>query len=596
MSNGVTSGEAAPSRLRADEPTLARYAGGIGWGLVVVGLVGVLANRWFETPRLLVPSQGAGWLFVLVGLTLAIVHAAMETDEFLRRVLGLVGAAMLVGGIFWGAGSITKEKSWALGLIPAVPGLFLIALHIRREQDEGIRRPALLGLGIAGLLLCAVGVGGTIIWPQWLPARLSMALVFGFVLMLMYLGFAGVANDFARTAAQILGAIGGVGFIYAFLRAAIPDIVHDWRDASNAQQVVLAACAAGLTLLLLGLVAIFVLGKPPEGGAPTDQTRSMARWGRIGALIGIFLLLMGALRYLAPGMLANSSWGVDAPRPYLVPTGFVLMGVGLIYGFMALGFLSENPLVVLTRRELMAYFVSPIAYCVMAGFVLMAAQAYFIFVDRLQEAADAQAQTPEPIVQGYVISFLQVVAVMVAVSLVTMRLFAEEKRSGTLEVLMTAPVGDVVIVLSKFLAVWMFFLLLWVPWWTFLLALRLEGGQEFDSRPMIGFLLTLVACSAAFMAMGMFFSSLTRDQIISAALTFLGMALLVGAFFVEKDIKTTDSLRIAAKAILRAVSFIHTWIEATEGKVYVRDIVCQFCIAIFFLFATVKVLEFRRWS
>src|SRR5690242_17457854 len=132
MSNGPIRGETAPSKLRTDEPTLARYAGGIGWGLVVVGVVGIIANRTFETPRLLVPSEGWGWMFVLIGLTAAMVHAAVETDQFLRRALGIAGALLVVGGVIWGALLATKGKSWAIGLIPVVPGFFLVALHIRK--------------------------------------------------------------------------------------------------------------------------------------------------------------------------------------------------------------------------------------------------------------------------------------------------------------------------------------------------------------------------------------------------------------------------------------------------------------------------------
>src|ERR1051326_2922399 len=92
-----SSAESAPSQLRGGEPILARYAGGLGWGLVVVGVVAVLANRWAESPRF-VPT-GWGWLFVVVGVVLALVHSAVETDLLLRRVLGLVGAALVVAGV-----------------------------------------------------------------------------------------------------------------------------------------------------------------------------------------------------------------------------------------------------------------------------------------------------------------------------------------------------------------------------------------------------------------------------------------------------------------------------------------------------------------
>jgi ABC-2 type transport system permease protein len=589
--NGPTLAETAPSRLHADEPTLARYVGGIGWGVVVVGLAIVTANRMAPTPRFF--SEGWGWLFLIAGIVMALVHSSVETDLLLRRVLGLVGAALVVVGVGWGGAMIVKERSWAIGLIPAVPGLFLIGLYIRREEDELIRRPSLFGLGGTGLLLALAGVVGTMIQPQAMPARYSVLMVLGFLLTLMFLGLADVADEWAFLGALAFGVLGAVAFIYAALRATIATLVYEWRSSPETEH--LAAIAAGACLLVAGLAANFLVEKPgAERTAPGGV--NLQKWGRIGGVAGLLLMVLGAIRYFAPSLLISVGWGSEPPRPYLMPTGFVLLAAGAIFCLVAIGFVSDNRLVVLTRRELTAFFVSPIAYFVMAGFVVIAAWSYYMFLGAILERAERQMPLEEPIVQGYVIAFFPVVAAMLAVPLLTMRLFSEEKRTGTLEVLLTAPVNDWHIVLSKFAAAWIFFLLLWLPWWLYLLGLRLEGGQEFDFRPMIGLSLSLLACGAAFTSMGVFFSSLTRDQIISAALTLMGMFILVGCFFVERNIRGASSVATAARSVMRALSFISMWIEATEGKLYVRDIFCQLCVAVFWLFATVKVLEIRRWS
>jgi len=590
--------ESAPSRVRSDEPTIARWVGGIGWGIILVGVAIVAANRSTETPRLF--TEGWGWLFILAGTTMAMIHASLETDLLLRRLLGGVGVALIVAGIGWGTAMAVKDRSWALGLVTALPGVFLCGLYLRREDDPSIRRPCLWTLGGAGLLLAAVGVLATLIKPEWMPARWSVMMVIGLILTLMYRGFAGAADEWADRSVTFLGILGGGAFACALVRSVGADVLYEWRNPSDTEHLV--AFALGASLLVLGFVAIFVLGKPAaaasgdSAAASGDSAAGTRKWGRVGAIAGVLLIVLGALRYFAPNLLANLSWGSEPPRPYLVPTGVVLMTVGLVYGLVALWYSSDNPLVVLTRKELTTYFVSPIAYCVMAGFVLMAAQAYHQFLRPLVFAGENQYAIEEPIIQNYVINFPQVVALMVAVPLVTMRLFSEEKRTGTLEVLLTAPVSDWLVVLSKFLAVWMFFIILWLPWWLLVLALRLEGGQEFDVRPMIGFLLALAACGASFTAMGMFFSSLTRDQIISAALTFMGMMFLVGFYFLQRDLRGTDEITTAVKSITKGMSFIHMWIDATEGKLYIRDVVYQLCAAVFWLFATVKVLEFRRWS
>jgi ABC-type transport system involved in multi-copper enzyme maturation permease subunit len=594
MNNGPNKGELSPSRQRTDEPVLARYAGGIGWGLVVVGVVGVIANRTFETPRLLVPSEGWGWMFVLVGLCAAMVHAAVETDQFLRRALGIVGAALVLGGVIWGAWLGTKGKSWAIGLIPTVPGVFLAGLYVRKEEDDAIRHPALLGLGGLGILLAAVGVVGAVFYPQHLGERLSIALVLGFFLTLLHLGIAGVSDEWARRFALGLVGIGAIAIVYALGKSILAAALYEWRSPSEYQH--LAAAAAGLSLLILGFVAIYVLGKPPEGGAMTDQLRAMKKWGRIGVLTGGFLLVLAALRYYSPDILTKLGWGEEPARTYLVPTGFTLITAGLAYLAVGVGFLSENRLVVLTRRELTAYFVSPIVYFVMLGFVVIATISYFVFLGEMMMAAEMQQSVEEPIVRRYVIALFPVMAVVLAVPLLTMGLFAEEKRTGTLEVLLTAPVNDWLIVLSKFIASWAFLMLLWMPWWLFLLALRLETGKEFDTRPMFGFTLALGASAAAFCAMGMFFSSLTRNQIVSAALTLMGMLMLLGFYLAEFVLRGAGNLEISVKAVMRALSFIDMWIQAAGGKLYVRDVVVQLSLAVFWIFATVKVLEARRWS
>jgi hypothetical protein len=76
----------------------------------------------------------------------------------------------------------------------------------------------------------------------------------------------------------------------------------------------------------------------------------------------------------------------------------------------------------------------------------------------------------------------------------------------------------------------------------------------------------------------------------------MGMMFLVGFYFVEETIQDATSVSAAVKALVRTVSFIHVWFEATQGKLFIRDIVYQLSAAVFALFATVKVLEARRWS
>jgi ABC-2 type transport system permease protein len=179
-----------------------------------------------------------------------------------------------------------------------------------------------------------------------------------------------------------------------------------------------------------------------------------------------------------------------------------------------------------------------------------------------------------------------------------MRLLSEEKRTGTLEFLLTAPVKEFVVVLSKFVATMFFFMLLLIPSVLFLVALRLEGGKPFDHRPLLSFLLALVSSSAAFVAMGLFFSSTTRNQLIAAVLTFMGLMILIFITILndQSGAAPEGTLMRDIHPVLRTMSFYDMWDEARQGKVYLRDVSFHISAAVFWLFLSIKVLEARRWS
>src|SRR5262249_32277174 len=126
----------------------------------------------------------------------------------------------------------------------------------------------------------------------------------------------------------------------------------------------------------------------------------------------------------------------------------------------------------------------------------------------------------EPIIPLFTWGFFPIIAVIFIVPVLTMRLLSEEKRSGTMEALLTAPVDEFAIVISKFVAALVPFLTLCLPWGLLLVGLRVTGGKAFDYQPMLSFFIALLVSGAGFISMGLFFSSLTRNQIASAVLTF----------------------------------------------------------------------------
>jgi ABC-type transport system involved in multi-copper enzyme maturation permease subunit len=298
-------------------------------------------------------------------------------------------------------------------------------------------------------------------------------------------------------------------------------------------------------------------------------------------------------RSLIPVLLQRWGWMEHrAEEPYIASAGLLLMALGLLYAAVSAGLCSDNRLIVLTRRELAAYFYSPIAYIVLFALTFVGFRHFYVFVSNMLSFAERGAPLFEPIIQYYFVDFIPVFSVLIVAPVLTMRLLSEERRTGTLEVLLTAPLGETSIVLSKFLAAWIFFMLLWVPWGLYLVALRVEGGLPFDYRPLLSFSIAMACSGAGFVAMGMFFSSITRNQIIAAILGIIGMIVLFSIFIVIRSLPPGSDW----SAVLTHMSFVHLWINTLEGKLAPRDLLFHLSAAIFWLFLTVKVLEARKWA
>src|SRR5262249_20527108 len=195
---------------------------------------------------------------------------------------------------------------------------------------------------------------------------------------------------------------------------------------------------------------------------------------------------------------------------------------GLAYALMGGGLASDSTLLVLLRRELGAFFFSPITYLVLLGFCVAWVFSFYLFV---RELIDIDPRNPpiEPIVRNYLFSLVPVILLIFSVPVMTMNLSSEESRSGTLEVLLTAPVSEGQVVFSKFLAALITYAITWAPAGLYLLAIPLSGGNPFDYRPLLSFLIVNLAWGAAFISMGLLFSSLTRETLVAAVLTVAGM-------------------------------------------------------------------------
>src|SRR5436309_7167459 len=152
--------------------------------------------------------------------------------------------------------------------------------------------------------------------------------------------------------------------------------------------------------------------------------------------------------------------------------GVLLLAAAAVAVFLLAGLFGARSLI---RRELAAYFLSPIAYVVLVVFLAVTGHLFFLTLDQLTNTGPDGVEYPMRSMFGderFWLVFLFIPP------LVTMRSFAEERASGTLEVLMTAPLRDWQVVLAKYTACFIFYVLLWVPtlaYLPWLLDLKVTG-------------------------------------------------------------------------------------------------------------------------
>jgi ABC-2 type transport system permease protein len=177
---------------------------------------------------------------------------------------------------------------------------------------------------------------------------------------------------------------------------------------------------------------------------------------------------------------------------------------------------------IIARRELGALFHSPISWVVMTLFLVATGWEFWMLTAILNGRDSPHGAVLQYFFGG---TFLYWLFLMFIVSVISMRLIAEERRTGTLEPLLTAPVSELDVALGKFLGALAFYAALWAP--TLLYVVILRSYTPIQAGPIAaGYLGTLLVGAGA-LALGLFFSTLTRNQIVAAVLSFVVLALLL---------------------------------------------------------------------
>jgi ABC-2 type transport system permease protein len=238
----------------------------------------------------------------------------------------------------------------------------------------------------------------------------------------------------------------------------------------------------------------------------------------------------------------------------------------------------------LTKRELLAYFYAPVPYIVMFLFLLLT---WFIVEPSLQVDPPQSAR----IDYMFVLNWLDF-ALIFFIPLLTMNTVAEERSKNTIEMLLTAPVADWQVVVSKWLGSFTFYVVMLVPtliYWVVFLVLG-HGRQAIDPGPVLASYLGALLLGGLYIAIGIFASSLTEDGPLSACLAFVMIILLMVGSMVLHD-SSSETWRSAADYISQRDHFQ----QFLRGKVPVHDLVYFVMMTTLFLFFSVRALESRKW-
>ena len=241
----------------------------------------------------------------------------------------------------------------------------------------------------------------------------------------------------------------------------------------------------------------------------------------------------------------------------------------------------------IARREIYSFFVSPIAYVVLTVWLLFFGMMFFLLATFF--ASQPMGGGGNLFMAFFGGTSLFYLPLLLFPPVLTMRLLAEERSSGTLEALMTAPVTEWSIVLGKYLAAMVFWVTLWLP--TLVFVWIGSGDGEIDWGATGAAYVGILGIGTFYMAVGLFMSAAARNQIVAATLTFMvfaGMFMLGLGSYATND----DSWR----AVFEYVGMWTQMSSFSKGIVDTRFLIYDASIAVLAIFLSVRVLQANRWQ
>jgi ABC-2 type transport system permease protein len=244
----------------------------------------------------------------------------------------------------------------------------------------------------------------------------------------------------------------------------------------------------------------------------------------------------------------------------------------------------------LLRRELAAFFLSITGYVIIASVTLLTSLGFVVLI----AGANSKPFTA-PVTEMFYSTFFFWLIVLLVTPVITMRLFALEKSSGTFETLMTTSVNDLQVVAAKFAASVIFYVVTWLPMMACLFIVRHFTKQPgaLDAGMVGGMYLGIFLTGCLFLALGSFASAISQSQMAAAMISFVLGVSLFSLGFLAKSIDVTAQWQSQA---LSYFGLFDQMDDFARGVVDTRTAVFYVTTTFFFLFLTLRVVESRRWK
>ncbi len=240
-------------------------------------------------------------------------------------------------------------------------------------------------------------------------------------------------------------------------------------------------------------------------------------------------------------------------------------------------------------KELRGYFVSPMGWIVMGLFALLFGYFFYahleFFVSQSMQSQGAPVNVNQGLIRG-VLGNASVI-ILFLLPMITMRTYAEEKRSGTIELLLTSPVTDVQIVLGKFLGAVGFYAALLGVTMLNIAILFIFGNPEI--MPVVTGYLGLFLLGSCLISLGLFISSTTKNQVVAGAATFVVALLLWIVSWLGSSFGPNTA------AVLSYLSITEHFEDFSKGIIDTKHALYYLSVIAFGLFLTVKSVDTERW-